>query len=201
MVRRARRRIARTVVVSAVVVLALGTGAVAGVRALSGASAPQVPNHHPTPTGPVGPRACLVPDLTATMRTEGAAGSQFLTVTFANRSATPCTMEGRPQVQVLDAGGSPLPTQLGTQQPQWQGSATPTPPRGWPLVTLQPGGSALAVMRWNDECDTQGATTFVLDLGGDRFTLDHPGSPPCVSGPGATARLDVGPIEPTPPAP
>jgi hypothetical protein len=198
LVRRARRRIVRTAVVSSVIVLALGVGAAAGVRAITGPPGRQIPGHSPTPPAPVGPQACRATDLAAALRVEGAAGSQYLTVTFTNGSAIPCTMEGVPQVQVQDAGGNSLPTQLGTQPAQWQGGATPTPPPGWPVVTLPPGASAISVMRWTDECDTQGATRLVLDLGGEQISLDHPGSPPCVSGPGATAQLFVGPVEPTP---
>lgn len=66
----------------------------------------------------------------------GAAGSQYLTLTFTNTGSTPCTVSGYPAVSYVDDTGQTIgaPASLAAE---WTSSA----------VTLEPGRSTTAILR------------------------------------------------------
>lgn len=82
----------------------------------------------PCPTSSLGVRLGLA---------QGAAGSTYQVIDFANNSSVTCTLYGYPGVSA--GNGQPL-TQVGLAA-----SEVPTPPRE--LVTLAPGGVANALLR------------------------------------------------------
>jgi uncharacterized protein DUF4232 len=203
MIRRARRRMARTFAAGALVVAALAGGGLAGYRMLAAGPVVHPRPASPTPSvtpstspTPVGPLACTAASLQASMQMEGAAGSQFLTVTLTNAGTVPCDLQGRPSISVTDEGGGQLSVQTSERDATWQLAQQAAPP-GWPVVTLRAGDQAIFVLRWTNECDTTGPTTFVVRLpDGSSLTLDHPGSPPGCLGPGQPSILEIGPFEP-----
>lgn len=91
--------------------------------------------------------ACTGADLAGTYVVgQGAAGTIFDSVTVANASAAPCTLDGYPQLQMLDANGGRLSTTT------MDGSAAfPAPARRPPArLRLAPGADATFELHWSD---------------------------------------------------
>jgi hypothetical protein len=89
----------------------------------------------------VTPAGCATSALTITVeRGSGAAGHQFATLVFANRSSTACSLTGYPGV-VLLVNGSPL------GQPATRSGAT------FAQVNLAPGGSAMSPLQNDSTCN------------------------------------------------
>lgn len=69
--------------------------------------------------------------------TEAGAGNRYGKLAVTNTGSGPCTLNGYSGLQLLDAGGGQVPTQL---------ERTPEP--GPSPVTLAPGATAVANLRW-----------------------------------------------------
>lgn len=112
-----------------------GPGATAGSTSTT-TTAPATSTTTSTQPGP--PPTCAAGELAVTSGgTTGAAGHSFLTVEIANKSATPCSLDGRPGVVLVGgapgATPSPLPTKV---LATGQGSVFQVAPA---TVTLLPG--------------------------------------------------------------
>ncbi|MGA2471146.1 MAG: DUF4232 domain-containing protein [Solirubrobacteraceae bacterium] len=93
------------------------------------------------PTGPSGTTAtlsgCVSTQLAVVLGfQQGALGHIGQTVSFKNTSTTACTLYGYPGLQMLDASGSPIPTDV------LRGIAYTVPAEPEHVVTLAPGGEA-----------------------------------------------------------
>jgi hypothetical protein len=208
---RARRRIAMNAVVTVGVVVALGAGGLAGVRALQRAGA-VVPgggggttgrNPAPTSTSPATVPACTSGQLRADAALEGAMGSREGAILLSNHSSTTCTLQGWPSITLLDESLQPIASGIQLQQtePAWRVDDLPRP-AGWPVVTLRPGQVASVRARWSNWCPFGGATpVWRIGIPGSRsddvYGIDGIGPPPC-NGEGLPSTIEVGPFEPAP---
>ena len=126
------------------------------------------------------PGMCAASDLTGVFKAiPGSAGAGQISyeLVVTNSSQSPCTVTGLPTLQLLDAGGTELPTHQDAAHP---GQATAA------LVTLQPGDSASAQARFSPDVNGTGdaqsgacqpkAATVRATIGGG--TLDAPVQPP-----------------------
>jgi uncharacterized protein DUF4232 len=104
-----------------------------------------------TSTKPVAAAAaCTGDQLSGTfaeMEGSSGAGQISYALRLTNKSGQPCFVSGVPQVRLLDANGSALPTQVVPAQP---GAATAA------LITLAPGASATANARFSPDVPGQG---------------------------------------------
>lgn len=75
---------------------------------------------------------------------QGAAGHIVGAFVLRNSSASPCTLDGYPGLQMLDGKGHPLPTVVA------RGAAMGLPAVSPALVTLTPGGSASFSIAYED---------------------------------------------------
>jgi hypothetical protein len=102
---------------------------------------------------------CSANDLTATYRVlpgSAGAGNIVYTLKVTNSSQAACTVSGIPSIAYLDATGAALKSSI---YPNGAGTAA--------LVTLQPGASASADVRFSpdvDPCDPGTATMLKLTL-------------------------------------
>ncbi|HZP90530.1 MAG TPA: DUF4232 domain-containing protein [Actinomycetota bacterium] len=119
--------------------------------------------------------SCPASDLTGrVVTTEGAAGTQFVTIGLANRSSATCHLEGAPSVEALDPSGSPLPVEVRAGLPEGPALQPST-------VTLRSGDEASLVVAFSDV--TAGSRPC-LHLGGVRVAV-----------PGSSGSVEV-PMEP-----
>jgi len=214
-VRRARRRAAATVAGALLVAAGLAAGGYVGVNQLASSSlhgttpATTPPQHSPVPISPspsttpspIGPPACSGEQLRLSDGTQGAAGSVQGSLLFKNVASVACTISGRPAVSLV-ANGTTLAVTVRPTDPWWSVNHT-AKPRGWPVVTVEPGTSAAVRVSWNNWCG--GAATpspdwsAVLPGSGSTVHVAAGLVPPC-NGPGQPSTLEVGPFEPNPPA-
>jgi hypothetical protein len=201
---RVRRRIALNAAGVGIIVVALAAGAFAGVRALGGprASGPAGPptfsNVQPTPSSDT----CASGQLRANGSIQGAAGSRVGSIIFTNFSDKTCTLEGTPEIQLLDQNLDPITSGVtfGTTPAGWQADGSPEP-AGWPVVTLAPGDSASVRIDWSNWCpDGRAAPLWRVVIPGSGSVdvingMDSETPPPC-NGAGQPSRIDVGPFEP-----
>ena len=95
----------------------------------------------PSPSPSAAVQRCKLGDLKMRQgSTGGAAGSVAGMFILRNISATPCTLEGYPGMQLLDATGRPMTTHV------LRGTSVVVPPIPVTLVTLAPG--ARGSFRW-----------------------------------------------------
>lgn len=206
MLGRAKRRMALNISGGVVALMVVVFGAYSGVRALTTSS--RVPSSQPTPTESFPPDAespsptfspapsCLASDLSGTVSLEGAAGSFVGSILVTNESARPCSLEGRPAIRIIDTEGRLLDVQQEATAPWWEVNETDPPP-SWPVVMLEPGGTAQVRTSWSNYCgDQQPATWEVVFRGQETLTLPDPGFTPMCSGPELDSLIQVGPIEP-----
>ncbi|GEM_PF-578072 len=78
--------------------------------------------------------------------TEGAAGTQFVTIGLANASSTTCHLEGAPSVEALGPSGTPLSVEVRSGLPEGPALQPST-------VTLGPGDEASLVVAFSDVTD------------------------------------------------
>lgn len=78
----------------------------------------------------------------------GAAGTISLTISLRNMSATACTLEGYPGMQLLTAGGTPITTTV--VHGGFSGSVPSAASQPPSLVTLAPGFSATFWLQYED---------------------------------------------------
>jgi hypothetical protein len=115
--------------------------------------------------------ACTMTDLGTALPPDGAAGSVYGTLYVRNTSVTPCSVQGVPDVELLDAHGQVVQSTATATTQQQQA----------PAVVLDPGSWAQAVIGKlaNDTCGGQastqvrvsvshevGSTTFAEAFGG-----------------------------------
>jgi uncharacterized protein DUF4232 len=220
LMRRVRRRIALNALAAGTVVVVLAAGAFASVRALN-ASGPSVPNE-PPPTSSVRPTpsaspsiqptpsasptpACTSAQVRAVASMEGAAGSLEGVIGLTNLSDRTCTLQGTPAITLLDQNLDPIGSGVtfGSSPAGWMADGSPEPP-GWPVVMIEPGGSASVRIRWSNWCpDGRDAPLWRIEVSGggtvDVYGLDAVTPPPC-NGPGQPSTIEVGPFEPGPAA-
>jgi hypothetical protein len=206
LVTRARRRIALNALSVGIGVVVLATGAFVGVRALSGPPARQPIGHSTRP--PVRPTTsgapvaeCASAQLRAVASLEGAAGSRVGAIVLTNASDAACTLQGRPDITVLNHNGDPITSGVTftASSPQWAADGSPQP-KDWPVVTLQPGDRASVRIGWSNWCLDGGAVPtwrMGIPAGGtvDVSGLDASTVAPC-NGPGQPSTIQVGPFEP-----
>ncbi|WP_447005486.1 DUF4232 domain-containing protein [Saccharothrix isguenensis] len=90
------------------------------------------------PPDAVGSTRCTAAVLAGSVQTTDAgAGNRYGELVMTNNGSTPCTLNGYSGLQLLDAAGNPLPTDL-------QRVADPGPSP----VTLAPGAAASANLHW-----------------------------------------------------
>lgn len=128
-------------------VAALGA---AGLLAACGGGGAARSSSHPSTvptTAPAGAPACQAAQLQPSLEmADAGAGQRYVTLVLVNHGA-PCQMTGYVGLQLLGAGGVPIPTVVSREA----GSAVP--------VTLQPGGAASTPLHWagiplSDEAQT-----------------------------------------------
>ncbi|HJT37355.1 MAG TPA: DUF4232 domain-containing protein [Actinomycetota bacterium] len=202
--RRARTRIAMNSVAIGTLVVALGIGAFAGVRALTPASkptkAPLLSGSSSPP--PAATPACTSGQLRAVGSLSGAAGSRVGGITLMDYSDKACTLSGRPVIKLYDSSGHEITSGVSftASVAQWQADASPKP-SGWPVVTLDGAKSSFVRIGWSNWCLLKGAAPLWRVVIPGSGTVDvingmgELGPPPC-NGPGMPSTIQVGPFEP-----
>lgn len=107
------------------------------------------PTSAPTSTTAAGTTTCLASQLAiAPQQGSGAAGTIMLTVQMSNTSSTTCSLYGYPGMQLLDAQGSPIPTEVvrGGLDPGAPAPALQPPGQ----VTLSPGQASAFALQYED---------------------------------------------------
>ncbi|ONI90549.1 peptidase C14, caspase catalytic subunit P20 [Saccharothrix sp. ALI-22-I] len=103
----------------------------------SSSETPPVPPSSPTPATPASTR-CTAAVLVGSVKPgDAGAGNRYGKLVVTNNGAAPCTLNGYSGLQLLDAAGNPVPTDL-------RRTADPGPAP----VTLTPGKAAAANLRW-----------------------------------------------------
>ena len=191
---RARRRVVRNAVASAVAAGIVIVGASAGLAGLRPSTSDLGGSPTPTPST----SACNAGDLQATANLDGAAGSLVGSIDVANRGDRTCTLEGVPSVTLTGPSGSLLSLEVQHDDAQWQADRAPRP-AGWPVVTLPPGSVASIRIGLSNVCpELDGPPRWTIDLTDGRGSLEVAGadSIPTCNGAAEPSTLDVGPFEP-----
>jgi hypothetical protein len=172
----------------------LGHGSVAPSVAPSDApSAAPSPSKTPAPT-PKPIAVCLVAQLAAKVTAwQGAAGHQIATVSLTNTSTHTCTVQGTPEVELLDAHKNILiDSQTGGPK------GLPHIAKGAPAFHLAHGGSVRTLVQDDNYCGAAPAlpTTiaFVLPSNAGRLiAAAGPGGgvPPCTGNPGSLGSISM----------
>lgn len=116
---------------------ASGTASSTTAAATPSAAEQPVPPAQPT-TAAAGSTRCTAASLAGSAQTtDAAAGNRYGKLVVTNNGSAPCTLNGYSGLQLLDAAGNPVPTNL-------QRKPDPGPSR----VTLAPGASAAANLHW-----------------------------------------------------
>lgn len=89
-----------------------------------------------------GGQACKASQLSGTASWQGATGAMAGPVILINTSSTPCTLQGSPKLEILDAQGQPLDINAMPMQ------TNPTPAQ----ITLQPKDKARVMFFWRNWC-------------------------------------------------
>jgi hypothetical protein len=198
---RARSRVLRNALSSAIAVGLIVVGASAGIARLGASHDPNVPGHSGGGQSPGGfsSTSCTAADLRATAALQGGMGSVFGKLVLTNFTDKTCTLTGRPTVTLFTSAGRQLTIQAVASIPQWRADKT-SPPNGWPVVDLPPGTSAAIRVRWSNACPQLSKPALWnvgLPDGGslDVFGVDGTSPPPC-NGTAEPSTLEVGPFEP-----
>jgi hypothetical protein len=147
--------------------------------------------------------SCTSGQLRAIGSLEGAAGSREGVIDLSNFSDMPCTLQGNPEIELLDQNLQPITSGVTfvSSPPRWQVDGQPPPP-GWPVVTVVPGGDAQFRIRWGNWCpDGRDAPLWRVQIPGSGTVdvingMEEPGPPPC-NGAGQDSTVEVGPFEPS----
>jgi Protein of unknown function (DUF4232) len=206
--RRVHRRVAMNSAVIGTMIVALGVGAFATVRALGPNKASSIAPATSSSAVATTP-ACTAGQLRAIGSMDGAAGSRVGYIELRNYSAKTCTLQGTPVIALYD-GSTRINTGLIFDRTvaQWQADAA-SKPAGWPVVTLGAMGSAHNAaqvrIRWTNWCP-QGrpAPLWRVSIPGSGTVdvingMNTAGSPPCNGAP-LPSHVEVGPFEPHPAA-
>ncbi|HEX9411440.1 MAG TPA: DUF4232 domain-containing protein [Actinomycetota bacterium] len=186
MLRRAWRRILVAFTGGVVVVALLAAGAAAGVRLLK----------QPSGVGSqVAAPACQAAELRGVVRLQGNQGHVVGSLEVVNAGSRTCSLQGQPSLRIQDRKGTWLGVDEGSTGPWWTVQSRPEP-KGWPIVTLQPGGSARLHVVWNSWCGFAQPLVWRIWLR-EAGTLDLPDpksqQPHCE---GISSKVQVGPFEP-----
>jgi hypothetical protein len=121
------------------------------------------PTPTPTSTGTTGVSACALSTLTISLgETQGAAGSRYVPIVFANKGSAACTLNGYPAVSFVGDGNG---TTIG---PPADNDPTTTPT----AQTVQPGSSVTSLLRVAIAQNFAGCTAVTPD----GFRIAPPGS-------------------------
>ena len=193
---RARRRVVRNALSSAVAAGLIIVGASAGLAGLRASSSDLGGGPTPTPSN----SACIAADLGATANMQGAAGSVEGSIDLTNHGDRTCTLEGHPSVTLAGPSGSQLSLEVTKVDAQWQVDAAPSP-SGWPVVSLHPGSVASIRIDLSNVCPQLDAPpVWTIDLTSGRGSLNVAGTDailPSCNGAAEPSTLDVGPFEPS----
>ncbi|MEU8248094.1 DUF4232 domain-containing protein [Nonomuraea sp. NPDC048916] len=136
---------------------------IVGGLLLAGGAAPAfahepVPGYEPAAAG-----QCSAARLRVDLgRVDSGAGNRYAPLEFTNRSAIACTLSGRPELVLLSSFGAALPQRV-TE------AGGPSP-----VVTLEPGGTARAVLHWTvveSDCGEPAALRVTPPGGGPHTTI------------------------------
>jgi hypothetical protein len=151
------------------------------------------PSHTPAPT-PKPIAVCLATQLAAKVTAwQGATGHQIATVTLTNTSTHTCTVQGTPEVELLDAHKNILiDSQTGGP------SGLPHVAKGAPAFHLAQGGSVKTLVQDDNYCGAAPAlpTTiaFVLPANAGRLVAAARAGgtvPPCTGNPGSLGSISM----------
>jgi Protein of unknown function (DUF4232) len=151
------------------------------------------PSHTPIPT-PKPIAVCLATQLAAKVTSwQGAAGHQLASVTLTNTSAHTCTVQGTPEVELLDVhGGILIDSQTGGP------NGLPHVAAGSPAFHLAHGGWLKTTVQDGNYCGAAAAlptsVAFVLPVGAGRLVAaPGPGgtTPPCLGAPGSLGSITM----------
>ena len=137
---------------------------------------------------------CQASDLAAKVTEwEGAAGHQIASVTVTNGSSGTCTVQGTPEVELVDAHGGIL---IDSQTDGPDGLPHVAP--GAPVLTLRKGASVTTLVDADNYCGAAPAlpttVAFVLpDDAGRIVAAPGPGGdvPPCLRSPGSLGSIQM----------
>jgi hypothetical protein len=190
---RARRRVVRNAVTSAVAAVIVIVGASAGLAGLRASSSGLGGGSTPTPST----SACKASDLRVTANLDGAAGSLVGSIDLKNHGDLTCTLEGWPTISISDAFGYQLTPQVIDADPQWKVDGASVP-GSWPIVSLRSFEVGAIRIRWTNPCpQLMHGAFFTVDLGNGTGTLQvFVPDPPSCNGASEPSRLEVGPFEP-----
>jgi hypothetical protein len=123
-------------------------------------------------------------------------------VSFINKGAAPCALEGRPGLHLIDANGALMPVADVEYEEQRGDGATASPPADGGPVVLQPGGKAFVYFVWRNWCGhAPGPFKVAVALPGEGGQLTVPvqdpqGAPvsttPRCDDPGTASTISVG---------
>lgn len=171
------------------------SAAPSGAPSAAPSVAPSTKAITPTPVPTAKPIAvCLATQLAAKVTGwQGAAGHQIASVTLTNISTHTCTVQGTPEVELVDAHGNIL------IDSQTGGAAgLPHIVKGAPAFHLAHGGFVKTLVNDDDYCGSTPAlpttVAFVLPANAGRLVAAKgPGGivPPCASAPGTPGAIEM----------
>jgi hypothetical protein len=187
MLRRAWRRIVVAFTGGVVTVAILAVGAAAGVRLLNQSSGVG---------SQVTASACRAAELRGAVHFAGEQGPHLVgSLEVINVGNQTCSLRGQPSLVIVDRHGTPLAIEEGSIGPWWTAQSRPEP-KGWPVVTLQPGALARLHVVWASWCGFAQPAVWRIWLR-DAGSLDLPDpksqQPQCE---GVSSKVQVGPFEP-----
>ena len=150
-----------------------------------------------TPASETTLRSCRATDLKAVLNElQGAVGSRYGTIKFTNTTSTPCVLQGRPLIELLNSNQQLLPVRESATSAGDIGSK----------VTVQPGEYASLSFRWVNWCQKvpNNEIKFVVKLPGRQGQVpvvfpdapEYRDTPPC-NGPDSPSVLSVDLFKPS----
>ena len=166
------------------------------------------PTATPTPLSSNEAHPCLASDLVGEARAIGATGSMAIGINLTNNGKSVCSLQGRPEVQLLNGQGKPLPVEYRTFCRECaEGYVTRAPAVATqtvtayfnPLIDLQPGQQATIPTIWNNWCGpAPDSIKLKITLPGQQGILtvvpDYRVPPRCDAS-DAKSSFSVGPFE------
>jgi hypothetical protein len=152
------------------------------------------PSETPEPTA-AATTACLATGLAAeVLNWQGAAGHQIATITFTNTGTASCTIQGTPEVQLVDAAGFVL---IDSKESGSAGLPHVSP--GAEAFVVDPGAIIGTMVSAANYCGSHTGklpttVAFILPANGGRLVAaPGPGGiiPDCLASPGAAGIIDT----------
>lgn len=150
-----------------------------------------------TPASQTEVRSCGAGDVQAVLDDyQGGAGSRYGHINFTNTAKTPCVLQGRPQIELLNSGGQSLSVKETALQSDKVGAK----------VIVQPQQHAYLAFRWSNWClkEPNNEIKFVVNLPGsqEKVPVSLPNetkyAPPPCNGPDQPSSLSVRAFSSTP---